>query len=39
MAFYSGRLVVEPEMENPMLVIVTERNAVMPAIQHVRLLP
>jgi len=26
MAFYAGRLVVEPEMENPTLVILTDRN-------------
>ena len=26
MAFYAGRLVVEPEMENPTLIILTDRN-------------
>lgn len=26
MVFYAGRLVVEPEMENPTIVILTDRN-------------
>lgn len=26
MVFYTGRLVVEPEMENPTIVILTDRN-------------
>ena len=26
MVFYTGRLVVEPEMQNPTIVILTDRN-------------
>ena len=40
MAFYAGQIVVHPAMENPTLVVITDRNDLeRPAIRHILHMP